>query len=60
MMAIIGFILLVAVIVAVKVADEKIRKHHWAKVAVNVSFIAGVIFIIAGIVQLFMWNPLPH
>lgn len=57
MMAIIGLFLLLAVIVAVKLGDAEIRKHYWAKVAVNISFIAGVVFIIVGLVQLFMWQP---
>lgn len=53
-MVIIGILLLIGVVIAVKLYDKEIRKKQWAKAAVNVSFIAGVIFLIVGIVQLFI------
>lgn len=50
-MLIIGVILLLVVCVAVKVADNKIRKSASAKAAVNIAAIAGAIFTIIGFIQ---------
>lgn len=50
-MLIIGVLLLLVVCVAIKVADNKIRKSASAKAAINIAAIAGAIFTLIGFVQ---------
>lgn len=52
MLALVGFVLLIGVVVAVKMFDAEIRKAQWKKAAVNVSALAGIVFIVIGFIQL--------
>lgn len=52
MLAIVGFVLLLIVVVVVKLFDDNIREAQWKKAMVNVTAIAGVVFIIVGLIQL--------
>lgn len=50
-MLILGIILLVGVCIAVKTSDSKIRKSSSAKAIVNISAIAGTLFLIVGFIE---------
>mgnify|MGYP001660877406 CR=1 FL=1 len=53
-MLLMGLILIIIVCICVKLFDGYIRPRHMLKVLVNTSTFAGLIMIIAGIVQLFL------
>lgn len=48
----IGFLLVIADCVAVKLFDDKIRPHLYAKAAVNAVMLIGLICIVIGIILL--------
>lgn len=50
----IGLALLLITSIIVKIFDKEIRPVYWRKVAVNVTAISGMLFIIIGIVQMFV------
>ena len=53
-MLVIGFILLGVVCILVKLFDEEIRQSHWRKVSINITCIAGILFLIIGFISIFI------
>lgn len=53
-MLVLGLILVLAVSIIVKIFDSEIRPVHWRKVAVVWATFAGFIFIIVGVIQMFL------
>lgn len=50
----IGLALVLITSIIVKIFDKEIRLVHWRKVAVNTAVISGLVFIVVGIIQMFV------